>query len=603
MCCGNAPIWPSPAPSGGRACPVEVNHEPYLTLGIHIGARTTSIVATDLFGRTLDVVETPTPRGPQAAALASLAASARRYLSRWHRRRALWVGVAAGGVVDSATGYLDHPRLGWSDAPVGPVLAEALGLPVSVASHVDAMAGAELLLGVRRLPVSEIAGATPTSASTSLYVYARETVGYALSIGGRVHSPSSGPGTIAALPADSELLGGTGQLESTVSDEAVLIAARKARIITGDGPASTMPAVLRAARQGNEQAQALLAERARVLGQAVALLRDMLNPDDLVVGGQAFTEYPEGMELVEAAYHGTVGDAAASDQGDGLRQPGAGGRCRRGVPRRALCRSDRRDEAGAEPPTRGECVDRTAPAPRCRHDCVRPATDLSRSNAGLAVPRRVAVLSVHTSPLAQPGTGDAGGMNVYVLQSALQMARRGVEVEIFTRATSSADAPVVQVAPGVLVRNVVAGPFEGLDKYDLPTQLCAFTAGVLRAEATHEPGYYDIVHSHYWLSGQVGWLARDRWAVPLVHTAHTLAAVKNAALADGDSPEPPLRAVGEQQVVDEADRSDRQHRNRSAATCFASSCRSGRASTSSTPASTLNCSRPATAPPPAPLSG
>jgi len=172
----------------------------------------------------------------------------------------------------------------------------------------------------------------------------------------------------------------------------------------------------------------------------------------------------------------------------------------------------------------------------------------------LPVPKRVAVLSVHTSPLAQPGTGDAGGMNVYVLQSALHMARRGVEVEIFTRATSSADQPLVRVAPGVTVRNVVAGPFEGLDKYDLPTQLCAFTAGVLRAEATHEPGYYDIVHSHYWLSGQVGWLARDRWAVPLVHTAHTLAAVKNASLAEGDAPEPPLRAVGEQQVVDEADR-------------------------------------------------
>ena len=170
------------------------------------------------------------------------------------------------------------------------------------------------------------------------------------------------------------------------------------------------------------------------------------------------------------------------------------------------------------------------------------------------MPRRVAVLSVHTSPLAQPGTGDAGGMNVYVLQTALHMARRGVEVEIFTRATSSADEPVVRVTPGVLVRNVVAGPFEGLDKYDLPTQLCAFTAGVLRAEANHEPGYYDVVHSHYWLSGQVGWLASDRWAVPLVHTAHTLAAVKNAALADGDAPEPPLRAVGEQQVVDEADR-------------------------------------------------
>ena len=145
-------------------------------------------------------------------------------------------------------------------------------------------------------------------------------------------------------------------------------------------------------------------------------------------------------------------------------------------------------------------------------------------------------------------------MNVYVLQSALNLARRGIEVEIFTRATASADPPIVRPASGVLVRNVVAGPFEGLDKYDLPTQLCAFAAGVLRAEAAHEPGYYDIVHSHYWLSGQVGWLARDRWSVPLVHTAHTLAAVKNAALADGDAPEPPLRTVGEQQVVDEADR-------------------------------------------------
>lgn len=167
---------------------------------------------------------------------------------------------------------------------------------------------------------------------------------------------------------------------------------------------------------------------------------------------------------------------------------------------------------------------------------------------------RVAVLSLHTSPLAQPGMGDAGGMNVYVLQSAKELAKRGIEVEIFTRATSSTDEPVVEAAPGVLVRNIVAGPFEGLDKHDLPTQLCAFAAGVLREEARHDTGYYDIVHSHYWLSGQVGWLARDRWGVPLVHTAHTLAAVKNASLAAGDAPEPAARQIGEQQVVAEADR-------------------------------------------------
>ncbi len=170
------------------------------------------------------------------------------------------------------------------------------------------------------------------------------------------------------------------------------------------------------------------------------------------------------------------------------------------------------------------------------------------------LPRRVCVLSVHTSPLEQPGTGDAGGMNVYVEQTARRMAQRGVEVEIFTRATSSEQPPVAELAPGILVRHVAAGPFEGLGKNDLPSQLCAFTAGVLRTEARHEPGWYDVVHSHYWLSGQVGWLARDRWGVPLVHSAHTLARVKNAALADGDAPEPVVRVIGEDQVVAEADR-------------------------------------------------
>ncbi|RBM21221.1 D-inositol-3-phosphate glycosyltransferase [Prauserella sp. PE36] len=171
-----------------------------------------------------------------------------------------------------------------------------------------------------------------------------------------------------------------------------------------------------------------------------------------------------------------------------------------------------------------------------------------------SLPRRVAVLSVHTSPLEQPGTGDAGGMNVYITQTAVEMARRGVSVEVFTRATSSDQPPIAELAPGVLVRHIPAGPFEPLERGELPAQLCAFTSGVLRTEAFHEPGYYDLIHSHYWLSGQVGWLARDRWGVPLVHTAHTWAKVKNAALADGDSPEPRTRVIGEEQVVAEADR-------------------------------------------------
>jgi predicted NBD/HSP70 family sugar kinase len=135
-----------------------------------------------------------------------------------------------------------------------------------------------------------------------VYVYARETVGYALVIGGRVHSPATGPGTIAGLPVDSELLGGSGRLESTVSDAAVVTAARRLGVIPADAARPALATVLRAARAGNVAAREVLAERARVLGCAVALLRDMLNPDDVVVGGQAFTEYPEAMADVGAAY-------------------------------------------------------------------------------------------------------------------------------------------------------------------------------------------------------------------------------------------------------------------------------------------------------------
>ena len=167
---------------------------------------------------------------------------------------------------------------------------------------------------------------------------------------------------------------------------------------------------------------------------------------------------------------------------------------------------------------------------------------------------RIAILSVHTSPLHQPGTGDSGGMNVYIAETAKRIAARGIEVEIFTRATSLAEPEVSELAPGVLVRHIPAGPFEGLRKEDLPAQLCAVTAGVLRAEAAKNEGFYDLIHSHYWLSGQVGWIAQERWGVPLVHTMHTMARVKNLTLAQGDAPEPAIREIGEEQVVTAADR-------------------------------------------------
>ena len=170
------------------------------------------------------------------------------------------------------------------------------------------------------------------------------------------------------------------------------------------------------------------------------------------------------------------------------------------------------------------------------------------------VPKRIATISLHTSPLDQPGTGDAGGLNVYVVETARQLARRNVEVEIFTRAVSPDCPPTVELAPGVLVRNVVAGPFEELDKNSLPSQICPFTFGVLRTEASYDPGRYDLVHAHYWLSGQVAAAAAERWGVPLIQSMHTLGKVKNLALADGDCAEPATRIRGEDEVVAAADR-------------------------------------------------
>ena len=165
---------------------------------------------------------------------------------------------------------------------------------------------------------------------------------------------------------------------------------------------------------------------------------------------------------------------------------------------------------------------------------------------------QIALLSVHTSPLDQPGVGDAGGLNVYVVETAKRLAQQNIGVDIFTRRTSSSVKNESVLFDGVKVKQITAGPFEGLTKQSLPSQLCALSAGVLREEALQKEGYYQLIHSHYWLSGQVGWVASERWNLPLVHSMHTMAKVKNSSLAIDDSPEPTEREIGEQQVVDAA---------------------------------------------------
>ncbi len=173
---------------------------------------------------------------------------------------------------------------------------------------------------------------------------------------------------------------------------------------------------------------------------------------------------------------------------------------------------------------------------------------------------RVAVLSLHTSPRDQPGIGDSGGMNVYVLSVAKRLAEQGIAVDVYTRCHGSGAPEVEEFAPGSRLIQVQAGPCAPVPKEDLPGLLPEFLTGVLaRAEETHDAdphrhSPYDVVHSHYWLSGWVGERAKEIWGAPSVASFHTLGKVKNEHMGIGDRPEPPVRLSGERKVIRGADR-------------------------------------------------
>jgi D-inositol-3-phosphate glycosyltransferase len=158
---------------------------------------------------------------------------------------------------------------------------------------------------------------------------------------------------------------------------------------------------------------------------------------------------------------------------------------------------------------------------------------------------RIATLMVHTSPLDQPGIGDAGGMNIYVLESAQRMAAMGVSVDIFTRRTDAAQADIVEISPGVRVRHFDCG-HGTLTKEQLPIHISGLSQEFSRIMRTEN---YDVIHSHYWLSGKVAMPTAKELGIPLIHTMHTMARVKNLNLAEGETPEPMIRVQGETQVV------------------------------------------------------
>ncbi len=156
--------------------------------------------------------------------------------------------------------------------------------------------------------------------------------------------------------------------------------------------------------------------------------------------------------------------------------------------------------------------------------------------------RSLAVLSLHTSPLALPGTGDSGGMNVYVRELAGALAQAGVRTEVFVRRSSDDVPEIVDVEPGFRVVHIDAGPVD-LPKERLPEVLDAYTDEVRRHLVAGDG--YDAIHANYWLSGVAGHRLKHELSLPLVSTFHTLARVK----AETGDPEPQRRIDAESQVI------------------------------------------------------
>jgi D-inositol-3-phosphate glycosyltransferase len=160
--------------------------------------------------------------------------------------------------------------------------------------------------------------------------------------------------------------------------------------------------------------------------------------------------------------------------------------------------------------------------------------------------QRLAILSYHTSPLVQPGSGDGGGMNVYVRELASALAQAGIACDVYTRATDPLDPSEVDVEPGVRVHNVGAGPASPLPREELPAHLDEFGDRVAARLGDAPP---DVLHANYWLSGVVGHRLKHELDLPLVSTFHTLARVK----ADIDIHEPAGRAAAEARVIECSD--------------------------------------------------
>ncbi len=163
---------------------------------------------------------------------------------------------------------------------------------------------------------------------------------------------------------------------------------------------------------------------------------------------------------------------------------------------------------------------------------------------------RVAYLAMHTSPLLQPGVGDAGGMNVYVNELACTMAGRGIEAVVFTRRTDPDQPPSVEVRDGYRVVHIDAGPTSPLPVESLVRHVAEFGEGVIAQAAG---AAFDVVHAHYWLSGWAGVLVKEALGIPLANSFHTLGRVKDATRRSDETPSSIARLKAEDGVIARSD--------------------------------------------------
>lgn len=291
---------------GRPSVPVSLDDQRHMVIGVHIGRRIITVCLAGVDGNVLAVSTIAARMLSTRRLIDAVGSRIASMLERLPNRRPLAVGVVAP--------WRDLP---YPHEPVATGIYAATGLPVEVADHIQAIATAEFASGRRRV-----------YDGVTLYVYARDTVGFAVVWDGRIaHRDASRVGRLAHLPTGSKVpcpCGNTGCLEAAASDQA--IAARAHQDGLTDRP--EIGSLLGLAGRGDDEAHRRLVTRAELLGRSAAVVRDMLNPDRMILAGQAFTGYEPALSDVVAGFTDTTSlppiDLAFTRFGTGVQAIAAG---------------------------------------------------------------------------------------------------------------------------------------------------------------------------------------------------------------------------------------------------------------------------------------